>query len=115
METRKRSRDYDMMQPLSKRCREQTQQPPQQGSFKRSRESEEFTMNKRIAMSSEYSEFRNEIMQLQISMNEMRQQQRMCYQIMAGQSAQIRKLEQQLQSVQYPVGEPWLQPLVHAN
>ena len=111
METRKRSRDYDMMEPSSKRCRDQQCSH----SFKRSRESEEFTMNKRIAMPSEYSELKNEIMQLQISMNEMRQQQRMCYQIMAGQSAQIRKLEQQLQSVQYPVGEPWLQPLVHAN
>lgn len=115
MESRKRLREYEDLEPLLKRCKVPQCVPQCVQSMKRCRESEEFTSNKRMTMPSEYSELRNEMMKLQMSMNEMRQQQRLCYQIMAGQSAQIRQLEQKLHAVQHPVGEPWIQSLVHAN
>ena len=111
MKSRKRS--YDFLDQPCKRMK-QSFEPPV--NLKRCREESSIeTPNKKMAMPSEYSDLRNEIMKLQISLNEMRHNQRMCYKIMAGQSAQIRQLEQRLHYVQNPVGEPWVQPLVNAN
>jgi chromosome segregation ATPase len=87
--------------------------------LKRFREEDSvFVMNKRTkctTVQSELHDLKNEILKLQVSMSEMKQHQQMCYQIMSGQSAQIRQLEHKLQTAQCPIGEPWLQPVVHAH
>lgn len=112
MATRKRQHDFDDV--FSKRVKIESELQSSQSS-KRCREEEEFVMNKRMSLSSEFSDIKNEIMGLQLSFNEMKQHQQMCYKIMAGQCAQIRQLEQLLHSIQNPVVEPWVQPVVYVN
>ena len=116
METRKRPYGFDHNVQNHKRAKFE------HASLKRFRDdSVGFVMNKRAkcnkhtAVPSEFTDLHNEIMKLQISMGELKQHQQMCYQIMSGQSAQIRQLEHKLQTVQCPIGEPWLQPLVHTH